>query len=66
MKYVNEIILCVIPYVLVAALTYPFAAIIGGAADPFTWMRSDREFYFICTVAFGSALLARVLRGRDV
>lgn len=65
MKYVNEIILCTSPYMIVAGLIYPFAAIIGGAADPFTWVRTDREFFAACVFAFGSVLMTRLLYKRD-
>lgn len=60
MKEIKEMFICVMPFILVASVLFPFAAIIGGGTDPFTWERADRVFYFICVVIFGFMLFARV------
>lgn len=65
MRELKTILVCAVPYMVTALMMFPFAAIVGGGLDPFLWDRTDRVFYFICSMAFGSALLARVLHGRD-
>lgn len=60
MKEMKEIMVCVAPFMVSAMLLYPFIAIVGGSTDPFLWERHDRVFYFICIVAFGTALLSRL------
>jgi len=61
MKEINEITLCVVPFIVAAVLVYPFMAIVGADLDPFMWERMDRMFYAICTGLFGFMLLGRLL-----
>jgi len=61
MKELKSIVRCVVPYIVVTAMLYPFAAVIGGGWDAFEWERSDRVFFFICSAAFGWMLMLRVL-----
>jgi hypothetical protein len=61
MKELKEILVCTTPFVIAAMLVYPFMAIVGADFDPFMWERTDRMFYFICTVTFGIMLLGRLL-----
>lgn len=61
MKEMKEILTCVVPFMVAAALVYPFMAIIGGDLDPFLWARDDSIFYFVCTTTFGVALLYRIM-----
>lgn len=60
MKEARTVLLCVVPYIVAAALLYPFAAIIGASWDAFAWERTDRMFFFICVVVAGSMLAVRV------
>lgn len=60
MKELKEMLVCITPFMVSAMLLYPFIAIVGGSTDPFLWERTDRLFYFICTVAFGFGLLHRL------
>jgi hypothetical protein len=60
MKVVKEILVCTTPFMVASMMLYPFMAIVGGSTDPFMWERTDRMFYFVCTVAFGLMLLSRV------
>lgn len=61
MKELISMVRCVVPYFVVTAMMYPFAAIIGGSWDAFMWERSDRVFFFVCSLVFGWALMLRVL-----
>lgn len=61
MKELKDIVRCVVPYLVVTAVLYPFAAVIGGSWDAFAWERHDRIFFFICSAMFGWALMLRVL-----
>lgn len=63
MEKFKTIALCVVPYLVTAAMLYPLAAIIGASWDAFSWDRADRVFYFICVVVFGWALMLRLLEG---
>lgn len=65
MKELKTIGICVLPFMVTAIMMFPFSAIIGGGLDPFMWERTDRVFYFICSGAFGMALLARLLHGAN-
>lgn len=60
MKEFKEVLVCTTPFMVAAMLVYPFMAIVGANTDPFMWERTDRVFYFICTVCFGYALFCRV------
>jgi hypothetical protein len=61
MKELKEILVCTTPFMVAAMMLYPFMAIVGADTDPFMWERSDRAFYFVCTVVFGIMLLARIV-----
>lgn len=65
MKELKDIVRCVVPFIVTAIMVYPLMAIVGGSFDPFMWERSDRMFYAICSVAFGIALMGRVLAVGD-
>jgi hypothetical protein len=60
MKELKEMALCVTPFIVSAALVYPFMAIVGANFDPFMWAREDRMFYAISTGLFGWALFMRI------
>jgi hypothetical protein len=60
MKELKEMALCVTPFIVSAALVYPFMAIVGANTDPFMWQRDDRMFYAISTALFGWALFMRI------
>jgi hypothetical protein len=60
MKELKEMTLCVTPFIVSAALVYPFMAIVGANFDPFMWQRDDRMFYAISTGLFGCALFMRI------
>lgn len=63
MKEVRTILLCVVPFIVSAAMLYPMAAIIGASWDAFVWERTDRVFYFICVGVAGAMLAMRINRG---
>ena len=65
MDKVKQILICVVPFVVTTIMLFPLAAIVGGGFDPFLWERADRSFYAICSVAFGFALMLRVLDEED-
>lgn len=60
MQTIKEIILCIVPFIIVALLCYPMMAIVGANCDPFLWERTDRMFYFVLTMSFGWMLMLRV------
>lgn len=63
MKEIKTILLCVVPFIVSAAMLYPLAAIIGASWDAFAWERSDRVFYFVCVGVAGAMLAVRINRG---
>lgn len=63
MKEIRTILLCVVPFIVSAAMLYPMAAIIGASWDAFVWGRTDRVFYFICVGVAGAMLAVRINRG---
>lgn len=66
MRELKEIVFCVTPFVVTAAMMYLLGSFVSASWDVTFWERSDRAFFGIMSVVFGFSLLHRLNHGRNV
>jgi hypothetical protein len=64
MREIKEIVFCVTPFAVTAAVVYLLGAFVCASWDVAMWERADRMFFGIVAVLFGWALMLRLDHGR--
>lgn len=64
MKYLNEIVFVVTPFIVVSAMMYLMGSFLSASWNPDEWTRADRAFCLITAWVFGAMLLIRLSHGR--